>query len=146
MGVWVGLSGSGTIAQTGTAANCEGATPVYYSWWEMFPAAGVPLSVPTEPGDHIQGSVTHLGNDKFTLTVKDVTRGWTRTENKTQVSTGGTPAWPPSTASPWARGRCGRGTSPTAAAAATSPRPGSAPADRPSLVLPGVAYIRDHEA
>ena len=91
-GFWVGLSGKGTIAQTGTAANCDGTTPDYYSWWEMYPAAGVPMSVPTKPGDHMRASVTYNGNNKFTLTIRDITRGWTRTENKTQVSTGGTPA------------------------------------------------------
>jgi len=90
-GFWVGLSGAGTIAQTGTAANCTGTTPDYYSWWEMYPAAGVPTSYLTEPGDHIHASVVYDGNDKFTLTVKNVTRGWVMTENETQASTGGTP-------------------------------------------------------
>lgn len=90
-GFWVGLSGSGTIAQTGTAANCDGTTPVYYTWWEMYPAAGVPMSAPTKPGDHIHASVTYDGSNWFTLTVKDVTEGWTRTEHEAQIPTGGTP-------------------------------------------------------
>lgn len=90
-GFWVGLSGTGTIAQLGTAANCDGTTPDYYSWWEMYPAAGVPVSNVTEPGDHMHASVVYNGNDNFTMVLKNVTRGWTMTENKTQVSTGGTP-------------------------------------------------------
>jgi hypothetical protein len=90
-GFWVGLSGAGTIAQTGTAANCDGTTPVYYSWWEMYPAAGVTMDGPTEPGDHIHASVTYNGDDNFTLTIEDLTQGWTKTENETQNSTGGTP-------------------------------------------------------
>jgi hypothetical protein len=91
-GLWVGLSGAGTIAQTGTAANCDGTTPVYYSWWEMYPAAGVPMTVPTQPGDHMHASVVYEGSNVFKLTVLDVTRGWSRTETKTQNATGGTPS------------------------------------------------------
>jgi Peptidase A4 family len=90
-GFWIGLSGTGTIAQLGTAANCDGTTPDFYSWWEMYPAAGVPVSNVTEPGDHLHASVVYNGNDNFTMVLKNVTRGWTLTENKTQVSTGGTP-------------------------------------------------------
>lgn len=90
-GFWVGLSGSGTIAQLGTAANCNGTTPDYYSWWEMYPAAGVPVSNVTEPGDHMHASVVYDGDNNFTMVLKNVTRGWTMTEDKTQVSTGGTP-------------------------------------------------------
>lgn len=90
-GFWVGLSGAGTIAQTGTAANCNGTTPDYYAWWEMYPAAGVPMTVKTAPGDHIHASVTYQGNNVFTLKLANVTQGWTKTETETQVSTGGTP-------------------------------------------------------
>jgi len=90
-GFWVGLSGTGTIAQLGTAANCNGTTPDYYSWWEMYPAAGVPVSNVTEPGDHMHASVVYDGDNNFTMVLSNVTRGWRLTENKTQVSTGGTP-------------------------------------------------------
>jgi len=90
-GFWVGLSGTGTIAQLGTAANCNGTTPYYYSWWEMYPAAGVPVSNVTEPGDHMHASVVYDGDNNFTMVLSNVTRGWRLTENKTQVSTGGTP-------------------------------------------------------
>ena len=90
-GFWVGLSGTGTIAQIGTAANCDGTTPDYYSWWEMYPAAGVPVSNVTEPGDHMHASVAYNGNNAFTMVLMNVTRGWTMTENKTQIASGGTP-------------------------------------------------------
>ena len=90
-GFWVGLSGTGTIAQIGTAANCDGDTPDYYSWWEMYPAAGVPTGNVTEPGDHMHATVVYDGDDEFTMVLMNVTRGWTMMEDKTQVSTGGTP-------------------------------------------------------
>jgi hypothetical protein len=90
-GFWVGLSGAGTIAQTGTAANCDGTTPVYYSWWEMYPAVANVLSNPTEPGDNMTASVAYEGNNNFQFTLADSTQGWTVTENGTQAATGGTP-------------------------------------------------------
>ncbi|HET9169016.1 MAG TPA: G1 family glutamic endopeptidase [Actinospica sp.] len=90
-GYWIGLSGTGTIAQLGTATNCDGTTPDYYSWWEMYPDAGVPVSNVTEPGDHMHASVVYDGDNNFTMVLMNVTRGWTLKENKTQVATGGTP-------------------------------------------------------
>lgn len=90
-GFWIGLSGTGTIAQIGTAANCNGDTPDYYSWWEMYPAAGVPTGNVTEPGDHMHATVVYNGDNEFTMVLDNVTRGWAMTENETQVSTGGTP-------------------------------------------------------
>ena len=37
---WVGLDGlnSSTVEQTGSEVDCSGGSPVYYSWYEMYPA------------------------------------------------------------------------------------------------------------
>jgi len=90
-GFWVGLSGSGTIAQTGTAANCDGSTPVYYSWWEMYPSSDVTLSNATKPGDQMMASVTYDGGNVFQFALTDSTEGWKAIEQETQVATGGSP-------------------------------------------------------
>jgi hypothetical protein len=90
-GFWVGLSGTGTIAQTGTAANCDGTTPVYYSWWEMYPASGVTISDTTKPGDQMTASVTYEGNNVFRLALVDSTEGWRTIEYETQAASGGAP-------------------------------------------------------
>src|SRR5919109_285001 len=49
---WVGLDGDGsnTVEQTGSEADCQGSTPQYYSWYEMYPSAPVNFSNPVSPG------------------------------------------------------------------------------------------------
>jgi hypothetical protein len=85
---WVGIDGdtSGTVEQTGTAADCSGTTPVYYSWYEMYPKAPVAFRAPVAPGDHFAGSVVTNGRGRFTLTLTDTTKGWTRSVTKRLAS------------------------------------------------------------
>lgn len=81
---WVGIDGdtSGTVEQTGTEADCNGSTPVYSAWYEMYPKFPVNYSNPVVPGDHFTGTVTTDGKGNFTLTLSDTTRGWTQTVTK----------------------------------------------------------------
>jgi Peptidase A4 family len=78
---WVGLDGynSKSVEQTGTDSDCDGTTPNYYGWFEMFPAAPVLFKNPVEPGDHISASVTFTGVEKYTLVLTDATQHWTHT-------------------------------------------------------------------
>ena len=78
---WVGLDGynSTSVEQTGTDSDCDGTTPTYYGWFEMFPAAPVNFSNTVLPGDHMSASVTFTGVEKYTLVLTDATRHWTRT-------------------------------------------------------------------
>ncbi len=83
---WVGLDGynSGSVEQTGTDADCSGRSPVYYGWYEMYPAFPVNFSNTVRPGDHMSASVTFSGSTTFTLVLKDATRNWTQTVVKSQ--------------------------------------------------------------
>jgi Peptidase A4 family len=83
---WVGLDGysSSSVEQTGTDADCSGRSPVYYGWYEMYPAFPVNFSNTVRPGDHMSASVTFSGTNTFTLVLKDTTRGWTQTIVKNQ--------------------------------------------------------------
>jgi hypothetical protein len=83
---WVGLDGysSNSVEQTGTDSDCSGSTPHYYGWYEMFPAFPVNFSNPVHAGDHFTASVTFSGTDTYTLVLKDVTAGWTKTIKKSQ--------------------------------------------------------------
>jgi hypothetical protein len=87
---WVGLDGdtSSTVEQTGTAVDCDGTTPVYYAWYEMYPKDPVNFDDPVMPRDSITASVTYNGSGKFTLEIKDTTkpRVWTETVHKTLAS------------------------------------------------------------
>jgi Peptidase A4 family len=78
---WVGLDGfnSKSVEQTGTDSDCNGTTPHYYGWFEMFPKAPVFFKSPVMPGDHINASVTFSGVEKYTLVLTDATRHWTHT-------------------------------------------------------------------
>jgi Peptidase A4 family len=78
---WVGLDGfsSNSVEQTGTDSDCSGRTPVYYGWYEMYPAFPVNFSNAVRPGDHISASVTFSGTSTYTLVLSDSTQGWTQT-------------------------------------------------------------------
>lgn len=79
---WVGIDGysSNSVEQLGTDSDCKGTNnPVYYAWYEMFPAGSVTLSSTTYPvhvGDTMSAAVTVSGT-KFTLSETNKTAGWT---------------------------------------------------------------------
>jgi hypothetical protein len=77
---WVGLDGysSSTVEQTGSEVDCSGSTPVYYSWYEMYPAYPVNFSNTVRPGDKFTGSVSVSGST-YTLKLADSTQGWSHT-------------------------------------------------------------------
>jgi hypothetical protein len=81
---WIGIDGdtSNTVEQTGTEADCNGNTPVYSAWYEMYPK--FPTNYPdlVVPNDHFTSTVTTDGKGNFTLTLSNTTRGWTETVTK----------------------------------------------------------------
>ena len=81
---WVGLDGynSQSVEQTGSEVDCSGGSPVYYSWYEMYPAFPVNFANTVRPGDQFFGSVTFTGGSSYTLVLKDLTRGWSHTVHK----------------------------------------------------------------
>jgi hypothetical protein len=81
---WVGLDGynSNSVEQTGTDSDCDGGSPDYYGWYEMYPADPVYFTNPVAPGDSMSASITVSGNN-YTLKLTDSTQGWTQTENET---------------------------------------------------------------
>jgi Peptidase A4 family len=83
---WVGLDGfrstSSTVEQTGVVEACNGTTPQYAAFWEMFPNAPGYPSITVTPGDTISMSVYYnRSTRKFSLTFSDTTSGhsFTRT-------------------------------------------------------------------
>lgn len=84
---WVGLDGDGsnTVEQTGAATQCNGSTASYAAWYEMYPNPPVYYNDPISVGDHFKASVTASGTN-FTLTISDVTKGWTETVTKSLSS------------------------------------------------------------
>lgn len=82
--IWTGLDGysSDTTEQVGAEAYCSGGTASYFGWYDLYPGPPVNFSNTLKPGDHLDAAVTYDGLNAFTLTLHDVTRGWSQTANK----------------------------------------------------------------
>jgi peptidase A4-like protein len=75
---WVGLDGltDATVEQDGILAACQGTTPVYAAWYEMFPRDPVYPHITIGPGHSIVASVYYSRvSRKFTLRLADTTNG-----------------------------------------------------------------------
>ena len=74
---WVGLggyaAGAQALEQIGTEADCQNGRPVLSAWYEMVPAASMPVSMPVGAGDLINASVAVSGR-VATLVLSDLTR------------------------------------------------------------------------
>ena len=78
---WIGLDGyqNKSVEQLGTMSACNGTTPVYDAWFEMYPAYPVYFTNRVHSGDHFTASVTVRGGAYYTLKIADITRGWRHT-------------------------------------------------------------------
>ncbi len=81
---WVGLDGydNSTVEQTGTLAECSGGAPEYAAWYETYPNPPVYFSSVVTPGHQMRASVTANSATSFTMTISDVTAGWSHTVTK----------------------------------------------------------------
>jgi hypothetical protein len=75
---WVGLGGdsdtSQALEQIGTESNCSaGGKASYDAWYELVPAASVPVKFVVKPGDSLSARVTVSGTS-VTLSIKNTTR------------------------------------------------------------------------
>ena len=74
---WVGIDGysSSSVEQTGTDSDCNGATPVYYAWYEFYPKPSHTItSLSISVGDTISAEVSFSAS-KFHLKITDTTTG-----------------------------------------------------------------------
>lgn len=97
--IWIGLGGVGnvrkTIAQIGTIAQCYDGIPPIVSRWPVFEMFNVgkshgftviriaykdftnfPVLANVYAGDDIYAEVKYIGNDKYSLYLHDITKGW----------------------------------------------------------------------
>jgi hypothetical protein len=76
---WVGLGGyTGThLEQTGTSADCsKSGQPVYSVWYELVPAAQVPVTMTVAPGDRLSARVAVSGQT-VSISISDLTQNAT---------------------------------------------------------------------
>jgi hypothetical protein len=71
---WVGLDGfdDSTVEQGGTFEECNGYTPEYWAWWEMYPTNDIQLKYAVFPGDFMAATVSYASGT-FKITVADTT-------------------------------------------------------------------------
>ncbi len=77
---WIGLDGfnSSTVEQTGSGGNCQGGSPVYYAWYEVYPKLPiVTINKPVAAGDAFSASATAVTSSSFKLVISDSTQNWT---------------------------------------------------------------------
>jgi Peptidase A4 family len=73
---WVGLGGytGPHLEQTGTSADCSATGQASYSaWYELVPAAQVPVTMTVRPGDRLSAHVAVSGTT-VTISLSDLTR------------------------------------------------------------------------
>ena len=99
---WVGLDGDTNIPveQIGTDSNCVAYAGEYHAWWEMAPGGptiigdlGLTNDDPVSPGDVMSASVTATSTPgTYTLTIEDLSRGWSYTTTQSNPAAAGTSA------------------------------------------------------
>lgn len=95
---WLGLQNESTAAPTeeevGVEADCNGVTPEYAAWWEMYPNPQQYPGLAIGPGDRVSASVYYdksTGKFRLTLTDNSTGHGFTRTESCPSGSSCGRP-------------------------------------------------------
>jgi hypothetical protein len=81
---WVGLDGysDSTVEQVGTEVDCFNGVASQAAWYNLYPAAAVDVARPVSAGDMMTATVTATTGDAFTLTLSNVTDGWTFSTTK----------------------------------------------------------------
>jgi hypothetical protein len=75
--IWVGIDGDldRTVEQIGTEQDWSSGTPVYFAWFEMFPARTfLIMDVPIQPGDEISAEVQFIAKNRFVLSISNLTQ------------------------------------------------------------------------
>jgi len=75
--IWVGIDGDtdNTVEQIGTEQDWFAGAPVYYAWFEMYPARAFQiLTFTPQPGDQISAEVQFVPKNKFILTITNLTQ------------------------------------------------------------------------
>jgi hypothetical protein len=75
---WIGIDGAtnSNLIQTGTTQESYDGSTSYYAWYEILPAASIPIGL-VSPGDHMHASITEDAGSPGTwnLIITDLTSG-----------------------------------------------------------------------
>lgn len=75
---WIGIDGykNGSLIQTGTGHDFANGNASYYAWWEILPAAETVIPYPVHPGDRMHAFIANQGHGKWSISLRNLTRGW----------------------------------------------------------------------
>ena len=75
---WIGIDGfrNSNLIQTGTGHEYVNGAPRYYAWWEILPEAETIIPFPVSPGDHMRGLIQKICRNKWSITLRNLTRKW----------------------------------------------------------------------
>ncbi|MEK3944955.1 MULTISPECIES: G1 family glutamic endopeptidase [Paenibacillus] len=75
---WIGIDGfkNSSLIQTGTGHEFVNGRARYYAWWEILPDVETVIPLPVSPGDHIKANITKVGRNKWTITLRNLSRNW----------------------------------------------------------------------
>jgi len=85
---WIGLggdTGSTSLEQVGTEADCSGGSVSYSAWYELVPKAAVKIALKVSAGDKLSASVRVAGT-KIALTIRNQSTGKSFTKTLTMAS------------------------------------------------------------
>ena len=83
---WIGIGGlfkgDKSLIQTGSESDSSGGKTSYSVWWETLPQAETPINEKVSAGDVISASIVCISSctsstQSWTITLSDVTQGWT---------------------------------------------------------------------
>ncbi len=93
--LWLGLDGvdSAGLIQVGTEQDYYGGRAHYGAWWEVLPAAAVPIrTLSVRPGDTIRASIARVAPGRWRITIGD-SRGGRFTTIRSYAGRGTTAEW-----------------------------------------------------
>lgn len=92
---WVGIDGANntSLIQTGTEQDSGSGTATYSAWYEILPAAAVPIRLSVSAGDQMEASVTEQSPGTWEIIIKDLTANWSASGNFAYHGPGTSAEW-----------------------------------------------------
>jgi hypothetical protein len=91
---WIGIDGAtnNSLIQTGTTQETSGGSTTYFAWYEILPAASIPIGT-VSPGDEMEASIFQDSPGTWTIAIADVTSGQSTSGEVSYSGPGASAEW-----------------------------------------------------